>query len=232
MTFTINYEGKNYSEEEITQRITTGISIQNDTNTRLLLMNLSNTKLRILKPILPDIQEICDCLFLKKHMAALTLTNLLFEVMVKLTLVYHEADGRTLNDGFEFENIYKEELNKYGKKNLGNNIDTLCQKKIITSDEYHRLIDLKNIFRNPYSHGSNNNYIESATTELYKGYLGTGEINKSTTSVTGNPHLLLDARRTFIKQYGLCYFTEIVSYISLFDKKLQKLYDKNKENTD
>lgn len=65
MTFIFNYKGKNYTEEEIAQRISAGIFTQSDKNTRLLIMNLSNTQLRILKSLLPDIQEICDCLFLQ-----------------------------------------------------------------------------------------------------------------------------------------------------------------------
>ena len=226
MSFTINYKGKNFTEEEISQRIATGLSVESDTNTRLLLMNLSNTQLRILKSLLPDIQEICDCLFLQKYMAAITLTNLLFETMVKLTLVYNEANGRTLDDGYEFENIYEKELNKYGKKNLGENIETLYIKNAITSEQRDKLLELKNIFRNPYSHGSNNKYVESATTKLYEGHLGSDEIKESKVTVTGNPHLLLDARRTFIKKYGLAYFIEIVKYISNFDKKIQDLYPK------
>ena len=118
MTFIFNFKGKKFTEDEISQRINAGISTESDKSTRLLIMNLSNTQLRILKPLLPDIQEICDCLFLQKYMAAITLTNLLFETMVKLTLVFHEANGRTLDDGYDFENIYEKELNKYGKKIL------------------------------------------------------------------------------------------------------------------
>lgn len=226
MTFIFNYKGKNYTEEEIAQRISAGIFTQSDKNTRLLIMNLSNTQLRILKSLLPDIQEICDCLFLQKYMAAITLTNLLFETMVKLTLVYHEANGRTMDDGYDFENIYKTELNKYGEKNLGENIAILYKKKIITSEERDRLCYLKNSFRNPYSHGSNNKYVESAKTKLYESHLGSNEIKECIATVKGNPYLLLDARRTFIRQYGLGYFAEIVNYITTFDKELQKLYHK------
>lgn len=226
MTFIFNYKGKNYTEEEIAQRISAGIFTQSDKNTRLLIMNLSNTQLRILKSLLPDIQEICDCLFLQKHMAAITLTNLLFETMVKLTLVYHEANGRTMDDGYDFGNIYETELNKYGEKNLGENIAILYKKKIITSEERDRLWYLKNSFRNPYSHGSNNKYVESAKTKLYEGHLGSNEIKECIATVKGNPYLLLDARRTFIRQYGLGYFAEIVNYITTFDKELQKLYHK------
>lgn len=226
MAFIFNYKGKNYTEEEIAQRINAGITTESDKNTRLLLMNLSNTKLCVLKSLLPDIQEICDCLFLKKYMAAVTLTNLLFETMVKLILVYHDANGRTLDDGYDFENIYECELNKYGKKYLGENITTLYKKNIITSEVRDRLLDLKDLFRNPYSHGSNNKYVASATTKLYESHLDSNELKESIVTVTGNPHLLLDARRTFIRQYGLCYFAEIVNYIATLDKELQKLYHK------
>ena len=114
---TLNYKGKKNSDEEVSKRIEDAISLENDANIRMLLTNLSHTRLRVLNSLSSDIQEICDCLFLKKHMAALTLTNLLFETMVKLTLVYHEADGRTLDDGYEFENIFENELNKYGNRN-------------------------------------------------------------------------------------------------------------------
>lgn len=45
-------------------------------------------------------------------------------------------------------------------KNLGENIATLYKKNIITPEERDRLLYLKNSFRNPYSHGSNNKYVE------------------------------------------------------------------------
>ena len=223
---TINYKGKKYSDEEVSKRIDSAISVENDVNKRMLLTNLSYTRLSVLNTLSSDIQEICDCLFLKKYMAAATLTNLLFETMVKLTLVYHEANGRTLDDGYEFENIFADELTKYGKKTLNQNIETLFEKRIITAVDRDRLLDLKDLFRNPYSHGSNNQYIESATTTIYKGQLGSDNIEECKVSVTGNPAILLDARRTFLKRFGLSYFAELVTYIEILDKKLNKLYRK------
>jgi len=223
---TFEYNGKNYSDEEVSKRIELAITLENDVNIQMLLTNLSHTRLRVLSSLSSDIQEICDCLFLKKCMAALTLTNLLFETMVKLTLVYHEADGRTLDDGYEFENIFEKELNKYGKRNLGDNIETLYKKRIITAEGRDRLLDLKDLYRNPYSHGSNNQYVESATTTIYKGQLGSNNIEECKVPVTGNTALLLDARRTFVKRMGLGYFAELVTYIGILDKELQKLYNK------
>ena len=224
--FTFEYKGKKFSDEEVSKRIEDAISLESDVNIRMLLTNISHTRFRVLNSLSSDIQEICDCLFLKKHMAALTLTNLLFETMVKLTLVYHEADGRTIDDGFEFENIYEDELNKYGNKNLGVNIEALYKKGIITAVGRDRLLDLKDLYRNPYSHGSNNQYVESASTIIYKGQLGCDNIDECKVSVTGNPALLLDARRTFVKQTGLNYFVELVTYIEILDKKLYNLYQK------
>ena len=153
------------------------------------------------------------------------LTNLLFETMIKLTLAYYDADGRTMDEeGVEFETILEKELAEYGKNKLAKNIECLFKKNVMTEDGYKRLLDLKDQFRNPYSHGSNNRYVESASTVLYEWQPGDKSIQERKVSVVGNPHLLLDARRTFVKQMGLGYFTEIVSYIQELDKFLHKLY--------
>ena len=220
-----NYNGKKFAEEEVSTRVELAKSEETDTNTRLLIMNLSQTKLTVLNSLSEDIQQICDCFFLKKHMAALTLTNLLFETMIKLTLAYYDADGRTMDEeGVEFETILEKELAEYGKNNLAKNIECLFKKNVITEYGHKRLLDLKDQFRNPYSHGSNNRYVESASTVLYEWQPGDKSIQERKVSVVGNPHLLLDARRTVVKQMGLGYFTEIVSYIQELDKFLHKLY--------
>lgn len=221
----LNYKGKYYSNEDITKRVLLAKTDIVDSNTRLFIMNLSKTKLKVLKSLNPDIQEICDCLFLGKHMAALTMTNLLFETMIKLTLAYYDAQGRTLDeDGVEFENLLEHELNEHGEKTLNNNIITLWKKGIITDLGRDRLLELKDLYRNPYSHGSNNEYVNKATTTIYKGQLGSDVIEECKVSVTGNPDLLLDARRTFVKQFGLSYFAELITYIELLDRRLYELY--------
>ena len=84
--FTFEYKGKKFSDEEVSKRIEDAISLESDVNKRMLLTNLSHTRLRVLNSLSSDIQEICDCLFLKKYMAALTLTNLLFEFLYLCTV--------------------------------------------------------------------------------------------------------------------------------------------------
>lgn len=223
----LSYKVKYYSDENIAKRVLLAKTNILDSDTRLFIMNLSKTELKVLKSLNPDIQEICDCLFLGKHMAALTMTNLLFETMIKLTLAYYDAQGRTIDeDGVEFENLLENELNVYGEKILSNNIITLWKKGIITESGRDRLLDLKDIFRNPYSHGSNNDDVNKATTTIYKGQFGSDVIEECKVPVTGNPDLLLDARRTFVKQFGLSYFAELITYIEELDKGLYELYKK------
>ena len=221
------YKGTVYTAEEITNRIGDAKIEESDASARMLIMNLSHTKLMVLNSLDEDIQQICDCFFLKKYMAALTLTNLLFETMVKLTLAYYDADGRTMDgEDVKFETMLEKELNEYGKNSLGKNIECLFKKNIITENGYMRLLDMKDLFRNPYSHGSNNIYVDNATTTLYKWQPGDESFQESTVSVNGNPHLLLDARRNFVKLQGLGYFAELVTYIQQLDGVLHSLYKK------
>lgn len=63
--FAFEYKGKKYTEEEISKQIESAITIECDHNKRLLLVNLKNTKLRVLSSLSSDIQEICDCFILK-----------------------------------------------------------------------------------------------------------------------------------------------------------------------
>lgn len=221
----LSYKGKYYSDEDIAKRVLLAKTDILDSDTRLFIMNLSKIELKVLKSLNSDIQEICDCLFLGKHMAALTMTNLLFETMIKLTLAYYDAQGRSIDeDGVEFENLLENELNEYGEKILSNNIITLWKKGVITESGRDRLLDLKDLFRNPYSHGSNNDFVNKATTTIYKGELGSDVIEECKVPVTGNPDLLLDARRTFVKQFGLSYFAELITYIEELDKGLYFIF--------
>ena len=70
----LNYIGKKFSEEDVLERVNLAKIEETDPNARQLIMNLSRTKLSVLNSLNEDIQQICDCFFLKKHMAALTLS--------------------------------------------------------------------------------------------------------------------------------------------------------------
>lgn len=223
------YTTHKYSIEAIAERVEKAKSEIVDEKSRLLIMNLSQTKLSVLKMLHEDIQEICDCLFLGKHVAALTMTNLLFETMVKFTLAFHKAGGRTMDDGYDFEDILKPELEEFESRSNRNNrlVDNLAKLLdigYISTDEHKMLSNLRKRFRNPYSHGSNNDYVNNGTTLICEWDFKTKTAIHKTVNVTGNPHLLINARRTVVKNEGLKYFTTIVYYIIEFDKKLHLLY--------
>lgn len=182
-------------------------------------------KLRSLKMLYTFVEEICNCFYLQNVFAATTLTNHLFECMVKFTLAFIEGGGKKAYGVADFENIFEKEFALYGEEDLGKNIKTLYDKHVIPEKLRDRLLYLKNIYRNPYSHASNNNYVKEATTNICA-----ADINKLTemenriVNVTGNPFLLIDARKAFLQRHALPYFVEICKYLRYFDEEIGKLY--------
>lgn len=182
-------------------------------------------KLSSLNMLHTFVKEICNCFYLQNVFAATTLTNHLFECMVKFTLAFIEGGGKKVFGIADFGNIFEKEFALYGEEDLGRNIKTLYDKHIISKELRGRLLYLKNKYRNPYSHASNNNYVKKATTTIYA-----ADINKPTemenriVNVTGNPFLLIDARKAFLQRHALPYFVEICKYLRYFDEEIGKLY--------
>lgn len=180
-------------------------------------------KLRSLKMLYTFVEEICNCFYLQNVFAATTLTNHLFECMVKFTLAFIEGGGKKAHGVADFENIFEKEFALYGEEDLGKNIKTLYDKQIIHEELRDRLLHFKNIYRNPYSHASNNNYVKKA-----KANICAADINKPAENrignVTGNPFFLINARRAFLQMYALSYFVEICDCLRYFDGEINKLY--------
>ncbi|WP_223925180.1 hypothetical protein [Prevotella lacticifex] len=157
--------------------------------------------------------------------------------MIKLTLVFKEGGGRTLDDGYQFEDIHKDGLDKYTKlgsyKILDKNIKTLKDIGFISDSEKEELIKLKDNYRNPFSHSSNNFPLQNAYTTIYTFDLRDKDLQPkpSKVSVTGNPFLLINARRTYAKETAIIYFEKIISYIRCFDKRLHELYVKTSDES-
>lgn len=192
-----------------------------------LITNCRMLQLRNLKMLYPMVYEICDCFYLRHSFAAATLTNHLFECMVKFTLAFVEGGGKTCTNASEFGNVLKKELRMYGKTNLDENIKSLCNKDRISKEECERLLDLKNIYRNPFSHASDSHFIKKATTPLCTTSLkNPTQIDKKRVKVIGNPFLLINAREQFIKENALQYFVEICTYLNQFDNYIGELYKK------
>ena len=98
------------------------------------------------------ISEICDCLIINANQAAITLTNHLFENMLKQALITIDSNGRYFDENEPMDKTFEAEVKEYDEKNLCDAIKQCKSKRLITQDEVLRLNYLKNIFRNPFSH--------------------------------------------------------------------------------
>lgn len=193
------------------------------------LCDLMETKLTLLNPLCPILAEICSCFYLQKNMAAITLTNHLFESAIKFALVFKEGNGKTFDDPAKMDTLFEEECKMYMGKDLGLNIKTLFDKGMITESQRDRLIHLKNLYRNPYSHASNNALVNTASTLIVCGDLSNPSyIEERQAKVAYIPRFMVDARIDFINRTGISYFQEVINLIVILDGQLHQLYEKNK----
>lgn len=193
------------------------------------LCDLMETKLTLLKPLFPILAEICSCFYLQKNMAAVTLTNHLLESAIKFALVFKEGNGKTIDDPAKMDTLFEEECKMYMGETLNNNINNLLEKGMIDDAQKDRLIHLKNLYRNPYSHASNNALVNTASTLIVYGDLSNPSyIEERQAKVAYNPLLMVNARIDFINRTGISYFQEVMNLIMQLDNQLHQLYEKNK----
>jgi len=192
------------------------------------LCDMMETRLTLLRPLYPILSEICSCFYLQKNMAAVTLTNHLLESVIKFSLVYKEGNGKTIDNPETMDTLFEQECKMYMGKDLGKNINALYDKGMITEEIKERLYHLKNLYRNPYSHASNNAIVGNATTEIVCGDLSNSDYIKTLkTNVATNPLLMVDARIDFINRTGLSYFQEVVNLAMILDSQLHQLYQQS-----
>lgn len=114
----------------------------------------------------PELQiiynEILQCITFGFYIAAITLTNHLLEQFLKKLLTYHDSKREVKNTGEDFEivNEIKRSAEKFRENTLGKNIELAFNAGLITSQEKNILNEMKDDFRNAYSHAD--------TGKLYK----------------------------------------------------------------
>lgn len=191
------------------------------------LCEIMETNLLVLGILNPIIAEICSCFYLQKNMAAVTLTNHLLESAIKFALVFKEGNGKTIDDQAMMDSLFEKECKMYMYEDMGKNIGTLYTKRMITKDQKKRLIQFKNLYRNAYSHASNNAFVEHASTPIVIGNLSNPDyIENKQARVACNPLLLVDARINFVERTGFGYFQEVVNLIVILDRQIHQLYEK------
>lgn len=195
-------------------------------NTEQEILNAIKTStLKIMNPIGFIIDEICDCLLLNKYVAATTATNLLLEETLKLALIFHDSNGKTLDDGVEFENMYQAEVEQNIDIILSHNIEKAYKAGLIDNGGKDELHYLRKTFRNPFSHGSFNDIIKEAKTTIAVANIAdVSNIQYKKVPVKDQPLLYYIAKQKFLKSEALGYFLLVYKYVCSFDEKLQQLY--------
>lgn len=190
-----------------------------------ILNAIKTSTLKIMNPIGFIIDEICDCLLLNKYVAATTATNLLLEETLKLALIFHDSNGKTLDDGVEFENMYQAEVEQNIDIILSHNIEKAYKAGLIDNGGKDELHYLRKTFRNPFSHGSFNDIIKEAKTTIAVANIAdVSNIQYKKVPVKDQPLLYYIAKQKFLKSEALGYFLLVYKYVCSFDEKLQQLY--------
>lgn len=209
--------------EELKNRI-----VDNDYTRPLIFIKYG--KLNVLNGLKSIISEICNCLIIGNMQAAITLTNHLFENSLKQTLIIWDSQGRQFDNFKRIDETFKYEVETYDDKDIEPNINNCKRKGLITKDEAKRLIELKNIYRNSFSHASYKKLFKDASTVIYSGSLkDLTEVKEEITDISKVPFLYLLGQEQFAKYNALNYFLEIYEFIDKMDNKLLDLYPETKE---
>ncbi len=113
--------------------------------------------------------EICLCLIFGFCQAAITLTNHLFETLFKIALITQHAISNKVNDKSEAPTVgsitqqISPGFDKYNPEDLVKNIDRACAIGFITKDQKKKLHELRQGFRNAYSHSDKEKIFRGVT---------------------------------------------------------------------
>lgn len=224
------YSIKEFSDEKVIEHLNElqkKIVIKD--RTRILIF-IKYGKLNVLNELKSIISEICDCLIMDTSQAAITLTNHLFENSIKQTLIIWDSQGRRLGDLGQIDETFKNEVEAYDDKDIEPNINKCKSKGLITKNEAKRLIELKNMYRNSFSHASYSKLFKGASTVLYSGSSkNPTEVKEETAMIPKVPFLYLSAQEQFAQENALNYFLEVYGFIDKMDRKLLDLYPETKD---
>lgn len=226
----LKYSVKAFSEIEVIEHLNELKKriIFNDCTKKLIFIKYG--KLNVLNSLKSIISEICDSLIIGNAQAAITLTNHLFENSLKQTLIIWDSQGRQFDDSKRIDETFKNEVETYDDKDIEPNINNCKRKGLITKDEAKRLIELKNIYRNSFSHASYSKLFKNASMVLYSGNLkNPTEVKEETANISKVPLLYLLAQKQFANENALSYFLEVYEFIDKMDKMLLDLYPEVKE---
>ena len=109
----------------------------------------------------PIRHEICYCILVGCHQAAITLTNHLLENALKTFLIWHDCIHRPTEESYEFSMAKASE--RYNGKKLFETIQLMGTKGLITSEQASLINEFRETFRNAFSHADKKKTFGSKT---------------------------------------------------------------------
>ena len=101
----------------------------------------------------PIRDEICKCFICGLYQSTITLTNHFLEKSLKFCLgIKYSIENKA--DDMEIKDAFVDGINKYDNLQLEQSINAACSQGLISKEQKQELKDLKNKFRNPYSHAN------------------------------------------------------------------------------
>jgi hypothetical protein len=146
--------------------------------------------------------EIAQCLLSGLSLAAITSTNLLLELFLKVLLIYHDTRPSASYCLLDTER-FKEHLGKYSSGKLSKNIKSALGYALITHQEARQIGHWKKEFRDPFAHSdikqimTNNsamiglvgpNLVSKSKKEAYKYFIDVDQLIKAVISRNNKLH--------------------------------------------
>lgn len=215
-----------YSDEGLKKEIKDILSKFNNAKHQRELLAIRNPNLGELKILSPIIKEICDNLLLGNNFAAVALTNMLFEAMIKFSLIFLNTDYSAGG----IDKVHKDAINKYDDNDLEKNINACKTQGYITKDDAKRLKELARIFRHRFSHASFSKKISEVTNDgLMKFGLAPledlSQIEWRDVKVADMPLFYMFPIQQYLDSNVLGYFGTIMDYLDKFDMMITNQFE-------
>lgn len=195
-----------------------------------MIVGFKKMKFALLRSLNPVVSQICDCLLIGAHVAAMTLTNFFVERTLKLAIILKEGNGKTYNGEIPLDQLFKEEIDKYDEKEMGQTINKAKSLGVITKQESKFLEECRKKYRNPFSHAECLAIFNGVKTKIYETSLtNPTEMKESTVDLSYTPLFQEWGLPQYCKKHAFNYFIEIFALAHQIEERLRELYPKTKD---
>jgi hypothetical protein len=183
--------------------------------------------------------EILSCILLGLNQASIFTTNHLMERILKLSLIKKYTLKYNYLNTVLYNQKIKEAIEKYDGIILNKSIELALSENIISKEQEIRLKELKNEFRNPFSHAEVSK-INAQAPEFFKGHMFSFEevknnlINNNPIQIpeqieisTSSPAIAQFYQENVSKENAYSYFEEIYTFLKVLEGKFDEMKQTN-----